>query len=63
MLVFTVPKCIRTLLMRNRSLIGLICRIAYETTRHPPTQLPTVDGKPYFIASIQLWGNALNRHA
>ena len=41
MLVFTVPKCLRGLLMRNRSLLGVLSRIAYDVTRrHLAAYLP-----------------------
>ena len=63
MLVFTIPKCIRTLTLRDRSLIGVISRIAYESTRRfLAAHLRGIDGTPYFIVSTQLWGNALNAH-
>ena len=58
MLVFTVPKCIRTYVMRNRSLIGVTSRTAYESTcRFLAAQLPGIDGKPYFIHFRPTWHN------
>jgi hypothetical protein len=63
MLVFTVPKCLRGVLMRNRPLLGVLSRIAYEVTRRfLARQLPGVNGLPYFVSSVQLWGAALNVH-
>jgi len=63
MLVFTVPRCIRPTLMRRRSLLGVVSRIAYETTlRLLERELPGVDGLPYFVSSLQLWGNSINSH-
>ena len=63
MLVFTVPKCLRRLLMRNRLLLGILSRIAYDVTRrHLAAYLPGVDGKPFFVTSVQLWGSSVNIH-
>jgi hypothetical protein len=63
MAVFTVPRCIRGLLMRSRSLLGVLSRIAYEVTcRFLAAQLPEVDGLPFFVSSTQLWGSSLNPH-
>ena len=63
MAVFTVPKCIRPTLMRNRFLLGLVSRTAYERTqRFLSAQLPACKGRCFFVASIQLWGSAVNMH-
>ena len=63
MAVFTVPKCIRPTLMHNRSLLGLVSRVAYERTqRFLSNQLPACEGRCFFVASIQLWGSAVNVH-
>jgi hypothetical protein len=57
MLVFTLPRCIRPTLMRRRSLLGVVSRIAYETTLGSlERERPGVDGLPYFVSSLQLWG-------
>jgi hypothetical protein len=61
MLVFTLPRFIRRILLRRRPLLGLVARIAYQTTlRLLRRALPGVDGLPYFVSSLQLWGNSLN---
>ena len=45
--------------MRRPSLLGVVSRIAYETTLGLlERELPGVDGLPYFVSSLQLWGTA-----
>jgi len=49
--VFTVPRTIRPILMRRRSLLGVVSPIGYETTlRLLERELSGVDGRPSFTA-------------
>ncbi|MGQ9588889.1 MAG: hypothetical protein ACUVYA_01200 [Planctomycetota bacterium] len=52
-IVFTVPKCLQGIFMRERVLLGDLCAVAYETTRDfLRAQFPGVEGVPYCISSI-----------
>lgn len=63
MLVFTVPRCLRRLFMRERTLLGDFARVAYACTQRFFTeQFPGVDGTPYFVCALQTFGDLANRH-
>ena len=66
--VFTIPKVLRGLFERERSLLGLLARMAYEAVRR--VLKATGEGKdaaprdaaPGFVASIQTFGSYANFH-
>jgi hypothetical protein len=63
MMVFTMPKCLRAMFMRERSLLGDAARLSYRCTlRFFQELFPGVDGVPYFISSVHTWGNFVNVH-
>ena len=63
MLVFTMPINLRSLFMRDRSLLGEFSRVAYRCTRvFFQAQFPGIKGVPYFVSSIQTWGDQANPH-
>ena len=63
MLVFTVPKCIRPTLLRERALLGALSREAYDCTRrHITAHFPGTSGAPFFVSVVQLFGSTLNHH-
>lgn len=63
MLVFTMPVALRSLFMRDHALLGEFSRIAYRCTRvFFQAQFPDIKGVPYFVSSIQTWGDQANIH-
>ena len=64
--VFTIPKALRPLFERERSLLGLLARTAYETLRR--VLKAAADGQagrdavPGVVASIQTFGSYANFH-
>ena len=63
MSVFTIPKCIRSTLLRERRLLGDLSREAYACTRQfIADQFPGTQGAPFFISVVQLFGNSMNVH-
>jgi hypothetical protein len=63
-LVFTIPKALRGLFQRERSLLGLLSRCAYQAVhRVVATYLEEPGAVPGFVASIQTFGSfAANFH-
>ena len=58
MIVFTVPKCLRRIFMRERKLLGDFARVAYDCTyQFFSEQFPGVEGKPYFVCAIQTFSD------
>jgi hypothetical protein len=58
MIVFTIPKCLRRIFLRERELLGDFARVAYDSTRRfLCEQFPGVEGKPYFVTSLHTWGD------
>lgn len=63
MIVFTMPKSLRAMFMRERSLLGDAARLTYHCTlRFFQELFSGVDGVPYFISSVHTWGNFVNPH-
>ena len=63
MLVFTIPRCLRRIFLKERTRLGDFARVAYACTRRfLAEQFPAVDGKPYFITSLQTWGDMVQPH-
>ena len=63
MLVFTIPKCLRRIFMRERKLLGDFARVAYECTqRFFAEQFPAVEGKPYFVCALQTFSDVGGVH-
>jgi len=61
MIVFTMPKNLRGIFMRERALLGDLARVAYDCTwRFFQEQFPGVNGVPYFVSSLQTWGDQVN---
>jgi len=61
--VFTMPKCLRPIFLRNRSRIGAFSRKAYECVRtFLSDQFPGVEGVPYFVSVVQHFGDQANAH-
>jgi hypothetical protein len=66
--VFTIPKALRGLFERERSLLGLLARTAYETVRRvlkavgEGEKAAPTDAVPGFVASIQTFGSYANFH-
>jgi ribosomal protein S27E len=61
--VFTIPKALRRLFLRERRLLGLLPRCAAETiTRCWRAALGREDGVPGIVASIQTFGSQANWH-
>ena len=57
-IVFTIPKAIRGLFQRERKLLGLLSRCAYEAVRRAyAAYLEDRSAVPGFIASIQTFGS------
>jgi len=63
-LVFTIPKALRGLFQRERTLLGLLSRCAYDAVRRAfATYLEDRHAVPGFVASIQTFGSfAANFH-
>jgi Transposase zinc-binding domain/Putative transposase len=61
--IFTVPRALRRLFLRDRALLGLLPRCAAETnTRCWRAALGRRDGVPGIVASIQTFGSQANWH-
>jgi hypothetical protein len=61
--VFTIPRALRGLFLRERRLLGLLPRCAAEAvTRSWRAALGREDGVPGIVASIQTFGNQANWH-
>jgi len=61
--VFTVPKRLRPFFLHDRSLLGLLSRVAYRTLRDfMRATLRQPDAVPGAIASIQTFGSLANWH-
>ena len=61
MMVFTLPKAIRPMFLRERALLGDLSQAAYRCTRDfLCAQFPGIQGTPYFVCVIQSFGNLLN---
>ena len=61
--VFTIPKALRALFARERSLLALLPRCAFAAVRrHLRERAGRRDGSPGFVASIQTFGAALPFH-
>ena len=61
--VFTVPKALRGLFERERALLGLLARAAYEALRRVMGAESGASGAvPGFVASIQTFGSCTNFH-
>ncbi len=64
--VFTIPRVLRGLFERERALLGLLARAAYETLRRVLAAAGAVDGAshavPGVVASIQTFGSFANFH-
>ena len=59
-LIFTIPVALRGLFLRERRLLGLLPRCAYETVRRVYQELHgTRDALPGMVASIQTFGSQL----
>lgn len=62
-LVFTIPKALRGLFERDRSLLGLLARCAYEAVKTCFQKiLGRTDAVPGFLASLQTFGSFSNFH-
>jgi hypothetical protein len=61
---FTIPKALRGLFQRDRRLLGILSRAAYEATRKVmQDELGTRSAVPGFVASLQTFGSyAANWH-
>ena len=63
MIVFTMPKSLRRIFMRERVLLGDFARVAYTCTRlFFQEQFPQADGVPYFITSLHNAGDHIHIH-
>jgi hypothetical protein len=61
--VFTIPKALRKLFLRERALLDLLPRVAFETlTRCLRAALDRKDGVPGFVVAIQTFGTEANYH-
>ena len=61
--VFTVPKVLRGLFERQRRLLGLITRAAYEAVRRVLAEVVgRRDAVPGFVARVQTFGSYANFH-
>ncbi len=61
MTVFTLPKAIRSIFLKERRLLGALSQTAYACTRDfLCAQFPGTQGVPYFVCVIQSFGNLLN---
>lgn len=61
--MFTIPRVLRGLFQRERRLLGLLSRAAYETMRRTlATLLDDRDAAPGFVSSIQTFGSYANFH-
>jgi len=61
--VFTIPKALRALFARERSLLALLPRCAFAALRrHLRERAGRKDASPGFVASIQTFGSALPFH-
>ncbi|MCP3861107.1 MAG: transposase [Phycisphaeraceae bacterium] len=61
--IFTVPKALRRLFLRERRLLGILPRCAAEAiTRCWRAALDRKDGVPGIVASIQTFGSQVNWH-
>ena len=61
--VFTIPKALRGLFERERSLLGLLSRTAFETVRRVLAAAGSLRGAvPGMVASIQTFGSFANVH-
>jgi hypothetical protein len=61
--VFTIPKALRGLFERERRLLGLLPRCAFEAVRRLyQAHLRRDDAPPGMVASIQTFGGALTFH-
>ena len=59
-MIFTIPVALRGLFLRERRLLGLLPRCAYETVRRVYQELHgTRDSLPGMVASIQTFGSQL----
>ena len=63
-LVFTMPKVLRRILMREHPLLGELTRTAYRATRaFLAAQFPGVErGAPYFASAVHTFGSLGNVH-
>jgi hypothetical protein len=63
-LVFTVPRILRRIFMRERALRGELMRTAYAVTREfLAAQFPLVkDAVPYFVITVHTYGSVGNVH-
>jgi hypothetical protein len=63
-LVFTVPKVLRRIFMREHPLLGELTRTAYQATRaFLAAQFPGVErGVPYFVSGVHTFGSLGNVH-
>lgn len=63
MVVFTIPRSLRRIFMRERELLGDLSRVAYESTREfLRAQFPEVDAVPYFVCTLHTWGDLAQIH-
>jgi hypothetical protein len=63
MLVFTIPRCLRGIFMREHAVLGDICRVAYQASaRFLAEHFPGVEGVPYFVSAIHTAGSNVNPH-
>jgi hypothetical protein len=61
--VFTIPRCLRGIFMREHALLGDMCRVAYRVTAHFLAEhFPGVDGVPYFVSAVHTAGSQVNPH-
>ena len=63
MKVYTVPKCLRGIFLRERPLLGDLCRVAYDVTAEfLATHFPGVEGVPYFVCAVHTFGSDVSPH-
>ena len=61
--VFTIPKRLRIYFRFDRSLLGNLCRLAYESVRDVMCSEPGADGGlPGMIATVQTFGDLILWH-
>ena len=60
--VFTVPKMLRRYFMRNRDLLGGLCRAVWQTVRELMIAVVGEEIRPGMVAVVQTFGSKVNFH-
>lgn len=60
--VFTVPKMLRPYYLRNRELLGDLCRAAWQTVREMMVAAAGEEIRPGMVAVVQTFGSKINFH-